>query len=60
MPTRANLQPATGAYLRAWDDNTYRSFGFVVLATSDDAISDITVFAAPQLFPAFGLPPTLP
>ena len=60
VPTRANRQPAAGAYLRAWGDRTYRSFGFVVLATSGDAISEITVFAYPELFPAFGLAATLP
>jgi RNA polymerase sigma-70 factor (ECF subfamily) len=60
VPTRANRQPAAAAYLRAWGDGTYRSFGFVVLGLSDAAISEITVFAYPKLFPAFGFPSTLP
>ena len=59
VPTRANRQPAAAAYLRAWDDSTYRRFGFVVLGLSDAAVSDITVFACPELFPAFGLASTL-
>ncbi len=60
VPTRANRQPAAAAYLRAWGDSTYRSFGFVVLGPSDAAISEITVFAYPELFPASGFASTLP
>ena len=60
VPTRANGQPAAAAYLRVWGDHTFRSFGFVVLGMSQDAISEITVFAAPELFPAFGFASTLP
>ena len=59
VPTRANRQPAAAAYLRAWGDSTYRRFGFVVLGLSDAAISEITVFACPELFPAAGLASTL-
>jgi RNA polymerase sigma-70 factor (ECF subfamily) len=60
VPTRANRQPAAAAYLRAWGDGAYRSFGIVVLGPSDAGISEITVFACPDLFPAFGCPSTLP
>lgn len=59
VPTRANGQPAAAAYLRASADHTYRSFGFVVLGVSRDSISEITIFATPQLFAAFGFGTTL-
>lgn len=60
VPTCANRQPAAAAYLRARGDSRYRSFGFVVLGLSNAAISEITVFAYPELFPAFGFASTLP
>jgi hypothetical protein len=37
----------------------YRSFGFVVLGLSGVAISEITVFAYPELFPGSGFASTL-
>jgi hypothetical protein len=46
--------------LRASGDGMYRSFGIVVLGPSDAGISEITVFACPDLCPAFGCPSTLP
>jgi RNA polymerase sigma-70 factor (ECF subfamily) len=60
VPTRANRQPAAAAYLRAWGDSMYRSFGFVVLGLSGVAISEITVFAYPELFPVSGFASTVP
>ncbi len=60
VPTRANRQPAAAAYLRAWGDSMYRSFGFVVLGVSGVAISEITAFAYPHLFPVSGFASTLP
>jgi RNA polymerase sigma-70 factor (ECF subfamily) len=59
VPARANRQPAAAAYLRAWGDSMYRSFGFVVLGLSGVAISEITVFAYPELFPVSGFASTL-
>jgi hypothetical protein len=38
----------------------YRSFGFVVLGLSGVAISEITAFAYPELFPVSGFASTLP
>ena len=60
VPARANRQPAAAAYLRAWGDSMYRSFGFVVLGLSGVAISEITAFAYPELFPVAGFASTLP
>jgi RNA polymerase sigma-70 factor (ECF subfamily) len=60
VPTRANRQPAAAAYLRARGDSMYRSFGFVVLGLSGVSISEITVFACPELFPVSGFASTLP
>lgn len=59
-PTRANRQPAAAAYLRTWGDSMYRSFGFVVLGLSGAAISEITAFACPELFPVSGFASALP
>ena len=62
-PTRTNGQPAAAAYLRTWDDATFRAFGLVVLTVNATAnapeISDITVFSEPHLVQAFGLASTL-
>ena len=60
VPARANRQPAAAAYLRAWGDSMYRSFGFVVLGLSGVAISEITAFGYPELFPVSGFASTLP
>ena len=63
MPPRAAWsegRDAVVAYLRAWGDSTYRSFGFVVLGLSGAAISEITVFGYPELFPVSGFASTLP
>jgi hypothetical protein len=59
VPTRANRMPTAACYLRAHDDDTFRAFKFDVLRVEDDRIAEITTFGA-ELFPAFGLPPTLP
>ncbi|MGH9214081.1 MAG: RNA polymerase subunit sigma-70 [Acidimicrobiales bacterium] len=56
IPTRANTQPAVAFYLRRWDDAAFRAFSIVVLSIEGAAITDITTFATPQLFPTFGLP----
>ncbi|MEC3994869.1 sigma-70 family RNA polymerase sigma factor [Actinacidiphila sp. DG2A-62] len=56
-PTRANGQPAAGAYYRG-ADGTYRAYGIAVLTVADGAIARITVFGDASLFDAFGLPQT--
>jgi RNA polymerase sigma-70 factor (ECF subfamily) len=59
VPTRANRMPTAASYLRATGDDTYRAFKFDVLRVVDGRIAEVTTFDA-HLFPAFGLPPTLP
>jgi RNA polymerase sigma-70 factor (ECF subfamily) len=56
VPTRANGQPALGAY---WvdDDGGLHAEGIVVLSfAASGRISEITSFRDPELFPKFGLP----
>jgi RNA polymerase sigma-70 factor (ECF subfamily) len=59
QPTRANRQPAAASYLRARGDREFRAFKLDVLRVEGGKIAEITTFDA-HLFPAFGLPPTLP
>jgi len=56
IPTRANLQPAVAAYVRDADGNGGSAYGIMVLTVDGDRIIEITGFADPALFPAFGLP----
>jgi RNA polymerase sigma-70 factor (ECF subfamily) len=49
-PTRANGQPAFGAYLHS------RCWGMIVLTLSGDRIAEITFFSDPSLVSRFGLP----
>jgi RNA polymerase sigma-70 factor (TIGR02960 family) len=58
VPTRANGQPAFGAYLRA-PDGTRHGVGLLVLTLSGDRISAMTRFENTVL-PWFGLPRSLP
>ncbi len=58
LPTAANRMPAAASYLRRTGDTTYRPFKVDVLRIDGGAIAEITTFG-PDLFPAFGLPPTL-
>jgi len=58
VPTRANGQPAFGAYLRATDGISHGT-GLFVLTLSGDRISAMTRFEA-GLLPWFGLPRSLP
>jgi RNA polymerase sigma-70 factor (ECF subfamily) len=60
LATGANRQPAVATYLRRWDDDTFRAFTLVVLAVEGDELTEMAAFARPELFAAFGLPPTLP
>ena len=59
VPIRANRQPAAASYHRARGDDTFRAYKIDVLRVVDGQIAEITTFSA-SLFPAFGLPPTLP
>jgi RNA polymerase sigma-70 factor, ECF subfamily len=58
LPTRANMQPAVACYLRRPGDTVYRALAVDVLRIEDGELAEITTFGA-ELFPAFGLPPTL-
>jgi RNA polymerase sigma-70 factor, ECF subfamily len=58
IPTRANSQPAFGAYALDPGDSAYRSMGVLVLGLSGDRIDSITRFENTML-PLFGLPRTL-
>jgi len=59
LPTRANMQPAMAAYLRAPGDSQFRAFGIDVLRIEDGKVVEIAAFMDSKLFSAFGLPPTL-
>jgi RNA polymerase sigma-70 factor (TIGR02960 family) len=59
VPTSANRLPTAASYLRAHGDTVFRAFKFDVLRIRDGLIAEITTFDA-RLFPAFGLPETLP
>ena len=58
VPTQANRMPTAASYLRRPGDSAFRAFKFDVLRIEDGVIAEITTFG-PELFPAFGLPPTL-
>jgi RNA polymerase sigma-70 factor (ECF subfamily) len=58
VPTRANGQPAFGAYLRA-SNSIRRGIGLFVLTLTGDLICAITRFENSAL-PWFGLPRSLP
>jgi RNA polymerase sigma-70 factor (ECF subfamily) len=58
LPTRANRQPAAAHYVQLPGDDTYRAQVLDVLRIVDGQIAEVTAFV-PELFPAFGLPPTL-
>jgi RNA polymerase sigma-70 factor (TIGR02960 family) len=58
IPVGANRMPAAGSYLRRPGDGEFRAFKLDVMRIEPGAIAEITTFNA-DLFPAFGLPPTL-
>jgi RNA polymerase sigma-70 factor, ECF subfamily len=58
VPTYANRMPAAANYIRRPGDDTYRAMSLDVLRFADGRLAEITTFV-PELFPAFGLPPTL-
>jgi len=57
--TRANGQPAFGAYLPSPQAAIAHPYGLLVLTLEGDQISAITWFADCSVFPHFGLPRTL-
>jgi RNA polymerase sigma-70 factor, ECF subfamily len=58
LPTRANRQPAAACYLRRPGDSEFRALSLDVLRVEDGKVAEIIAFL-PEVFPAFGLPPTL-
>lgn len=59
VPTRANGQPAFANYRRRPGEADYRAMALDVLRIEDGLVADVVAFP-PDVFPAFGLPPTLP
>ena len=63
VPASANRQPAFAMYTRRRADAPWSAHAIHVLALERDMIATMTLFvepAGPPLFPAFGLPLTLP
>jgi RNA polymerase sigma-70 factor (ECF subfamily) len=58
VPTMANRMPTAASYLRRPGDSEFRAFKFDVLRIEGGEIVEITTFG-PELFPRFGLAPTL-
>jgi len=58
LPTVANRMPTAASYLRAPGDTIHRPLKLDVLRVVDGRIAEITTFG-PELFPRFGLPPTV-
>jgi RNA polymerase sigma-70 factor (ECF subfamily) len=59
VPTRANGQPAFGAYLKDPTGGPSHAIGLLTFTFAGDRISAITRFDT-SVLPAFGLPRTLP
>ena len=59
VPAGANTQPAAAHYLRQPGETEYRPLAIDVLRIEAGRVAEITSFVFPELFPAFGLPPTL-
>jgi RNA polymerase sigma-70 factor (ECF subfamily) len=53
---RANGRPCAAAYLRPPGTDVYEAFALTVLDVRNGAITAMTAFETPSLFPAFGLP----
>ncbi|MEW2485166.1 hypothetical protein [Streptomyces sp. NPDC048411] len=60
VPVRANGQPALACYLPTPPAPIARPYGLLVLSADRDAITAITWFGDTSIFPAFGLPRSLP
>jgi RNA polymerase sigma-70 factor (ECF subfamily) len=59
VPIMSNRSPASASYLREPGDTEFRAFKIDVMRIEDGLVAEITTFDT-KLFPAFGLPPTLP
>jgi RNA polymerase sigma-70 factor, ECF subfamily len=59
VPTKANLQAAVAWYLQPPSEPTARALSLDVLQIDGDRVAEVTGFVLPELFPAFGLSPTL-
>jgi RNA polymerase sigma-70 factor (ECF subfamily) len=55
----ANMQPAVAHYLRPPGESEHRPLALELLRIEGGRVAEIHSFLFPQLFPAFGLPPTL-
>jgi RNA polymerase sigma-70 factor (ECF subfamily) len=60
LATRANARPAVAVYVRGPADPDHRPFAISVLRIEHGRIAEATAFHDAGLFPAFGLPATLP
>jgi RNA polymerase sigma-70 factor (ECF subfamily) len=60
VPTRANLQPAFGCYLRDPQAAIAHAYGLMVLTVERDRVSAMTGFIDSGVFAVFGLPRTIP
>jgi RNA polymerase sigma-70 factor (ECF subfamily) len=58
VSTHANRQPALAVYRLDDHTDTYRAWGIWVLTMDAATIAEVSAFADPSLFPAFGLPDT--
>ncbi|HEY1104899.1 MAG TPA: sigma-70 family RNA polymerase sigma factor [Agromyces sp.] len=56
--TRANGHPCAAAYLRPQGTDLHQAFALIVLDVRNGAITSMTAFETPFLFPFFGLPLT--
>ena len=59
VPTRANTQPAFGAYRNDLHAPIARATGLIVLTLEGDQIAAITHFIDGSILPRFGLPRTV-
>jgi RNA polymerase sigma-70 factor (ECF subfamily) len=59
VPTRANRQPAVGAYFPDPEAGVYRPYGIMVLTLDGESIAEITGCTDPSVFPLLGLPSEL-
>jgi RNA polymerase sigma-70 factor (ECF subfamily) len=58
-PTRANGQPAVGWYIRDPESGSFVATALEVLTLDGSRLKEITAFVFPELFPRFGLAPTV-
>jgi RNA polymerase sigma-70 factor, ECF subfamily len=59
LPMRANGVPAFAAYKQRDVESTYRAATIMLVSATAGYITEIVRFAAPALFPSFGLPQEL-